>query len=526
MPPTKSKRKPKINKAAADKAVDFIESLKHVKGEYAGLPFILEKWQKDDIIRPLFGTLNPDGFRQYRKAYLTVARKNGKSEMAAAIALYLLFADKEPGAEIYGAATDREQAGIVYSVAKRMVEASPELMRRSKIIDSKKRIVVPRTGSFYTAVSKEVMSKHGYDASGIVFDELHAQKDRELWDVLTTSTGSRRQPLIVAVTTAGYDRQSICYEEYSYAKKVLKGDVIDPTYFAYIREIGPRDSWKNEKNWHKANPALKTFRKIEEMRSAFKKALTTPAFQNTFIRLYLNRWTQNVSRWIDIDKWDRCGGTVDAKKLAGRTCYGGLDLASSIDIAAFVLVFPPEKDGGRFDILCRFWIPRENMIERVKKDRVQYNVWADEKYITPTPGNVIDYARIEADILKDSETFDIKEAGFDRWGAIQLVQNLEGENMTMVPMGQGYKTMSPPTKQLIPLTLNKKINHGGNPVLTWMAENMVIETDPAENMKPSKKQSTEKIDGMVALIMALDRALRHDESAGRSVYDTEDLKTI
>jgi phage terminase large subunit-like protein len=507
----------KVPLVGAERAIYFIEKfLKHTKGRWAGSQFILAPWQKDDIIKPLFGTLiegDEPGqrLRQYRTAYIEIPRKNGKSELAAAVALYLLFYDKEAGGEIYGAAADRDQASIVFNVAAEMVRRSPELSKRSKIIDSQKRIVVPRTGSFYRAIPAEAAGSHGYNASAIIFDELHTQPNRDLWDVLTTSSGARSQPLTFAITTAGYDKLSICYEQHDYAERVLRGAVDDPSYFAYIRKAEDDADWKDEAVWRACNPALGDdtnpgFRNIKEMREKFHRAAEVPALQNTVRRLYLNQWTSQATRWLDLSAWDACDKPVEVEALAGRKCFAGLDLASTTDIAALVLCFPPLADGDDYRAICRFFIPGEALRERENRDRVPYSQWVREGYITATEGNVIHYSAIRAEIDKLAQTYDVVEMAFDRWGATQMTQELDEAGMTVIPFGQGFASMSPPTKELLNIVLDKKFRHGGNPVLRWMADNVVVETDPAGNLKPSKKKSAQKIDGIVALIMALARA--------------------
>lgn len=511
-----------ISTKAGDEAVAFFRTrLVHTKGKWAGHPFILEDWQERDIIRPVLGTIREDGLRQYRTAFVALPRKNGKSELVAGVGLKLLFADGEPGAEIYSAAADKEQASIVFNVAWQMVEANPVLRKRSKRYRSKV-IEVPSTGNIYRAISADAFGKHGMNAHGVLFDEIHTQKTRELWDVLTTSTGAREQPLVFGITTAGYDRQSICFELWDYAEKVLAGVVDDPTFFAYIRSAPKDADWRDEKVWHAANPALKTFRNIEEMRDLAKRAEHTPALQNTFRRLYLNGWTSQETRWLDLSAWDESAGLVVDTKLEGRACYAGLDLASTTDIAALVLVFP--MDDETFESLSYFWIPGDNIQERVRRDRVPYDTWVSQGLITATEGNVIDYAAIESKLKQLSSRFNIREVGFDRWGATQLSQNLQAENLEVVPIGQGFASMSAPTKELLNLVLSKKMKHGGNPVLRWMADNMVVSTDPAGNIKPNKSKSREKIDGMVAMIMALDRAIRNEKAPSK--YERESLLVI
>lgn len=508
-----------IDKKRADRAIRFIERLKHTKGRWAGVLFLLEDWQKN-IIHNLFGTVE-NGARQYRTCYIEIPRKNGKSELAAAIALILLYADDEIGAEIYGAASDSNQASIVFNIAMQMVRQAPGLAKRCKIVESTKRIIYPEKNSFYRVLSAEHKSKHGFNAHGIIFDELHAQPNRMLWDVLTTSGGTRVQPLTLAITTAGYDRNSICWEQHEYARRILDGVIEDKTFYPVIYAADKDDDWTDEKIWHKANPALETFRDIKEMRDQFTKALNVPAFQNTFRRLYLNQWTQQADRWLDLLKWDECSGDVIEDDLEGADAYGGLDLASTSDVAAFVLLIP-EPDGS-LAVVPRFWVPEETVQERSIRDGVPYDDWVRRGLIDATPGNVIDYRYIRNCIEELGEKYYIKEIAFDRWGATQIIQELEDAGFTVVQFGQGYASMAAPTKELMTQVLNKNLRHGGNPVLRWMADNMVVKTDPAGNIKPDKGKSGEKIDGIVALIMALDRATR---GGGGSIYDERGILTV
>ena len=504
------------DEARADRAVQFISLLKHTKDPYRGKPFILEPWQ-EKIVRDVFGTVKEDGTRQYRTVYISVARKNGKSELAAAMALYMLSADGEGGAEVYSAAGDIPQAAIVFNVAYDMVNLTPALQKRCKLLESTKRILVRETGSKYQVLSAEHETKHGFNASAIIFDELHVQPNRSLWDVLTTSSGTRRQPLTVAITTAGWDRNSICWEVHDHARQVIDGTIEDPSFYAVIYAADEEDDWTDEAVWHKANPALGTFRSLDEMRDAFRRAQQTPAFENTFRRLYLNQWTKQESRYIGMDKWDACDGKRG--NMEGRTVYGSLDLASTTDIAAFVCV---ARDEDYFDVWPWFFVPEENIEERVKKDRVPYDEWVRQGLITATPGNTIDYAWIRKRIDKVADVCVLQEIAYDRWGMAQLAPELQDEGFTVVPFGQGFASMAAPTKELLGLILGKKIRHDGHPVLRWMADNMVVKEDPAGNAKPDKSKSTERIDGMVALIMALDRCLRNTQDM-RSVYEGEGL---
>jgi phage terminase large subunit-like protein len=516
-----------FNETAARRVTNFFERvLVHCDGEWAGKPFALLPWQRD-MLRTLFGTLKDDGkTRQYRTCYVEVPRKAGKSTMAAGVALYLLFADGEMGAQVYGAAGDREQASIVFRVAAQMVRQSPYLRERCKVIDSTKRIVIYETASFYRAIPAEAAGAHGYNASGIIVDEVHVQPNRDLLDVLTTSTGARRQPLTFHITTAGYDRHSICWELHEYALKVKSGVIQDDTFLPVVYSVPDDADWTDPAVWAIANPSLGVTPKMEHLQEECSRAKATPAYENTFRRLHLNQWVRQDTRWLPLAKWDACGTEpLDLEALKGRDCYAGLDLASTTDIAALVLVFPSVESEGeaenaegepqavgrlRFDVLPFFFIPEDSMIERSRRDRVPYDTWVNQGYIIATEGNVIDYKAIMAKFDELAQLYHIREVGFDRWGATQLVQDMQAGGLEVVPIGQGFASMSAPTKELLNLVLAGRIRHGGNPTLRWQADNMVVSTDPAGNIKPNKAKSTEKIDGMVALIMAIDRATRHE----------------
>jgi len=513
-----------FSEARAKRAVEFIQRLRHTKGQWAGQNFILQDWQREKIIRPLFGTLNPDGTRQYRTCYVELPRKNGKTTVASAIALYLLYADSEAGCEIYSAANDRPQAALVFNEAAAMVRQEPNLFNISKIVDSQKRIVYRRYNSFYSAISAEAFTKWGINAHGIIYDELHAAPDRDLWDTLTTSTGSRRQPLTLVITTAGYDRNSICWEQHNYALKVQNGIIEDPTFLPVIFSAPEDAGWKDERVWASCNPALGTFRNIDEMRTLCNKAQETPALEMAFRRLYLNQWVNSVERWLPMDAWDACSGAVDVEKLNGRTCYAGLDLSATTDLTALALVFI--DNDGTLDVLMHFWIPGDTAVDKEKRDRVPYRVWSKEGLINLTPGNVIDYQYIRHTLHELREKYDIAEIAFDRWGATKLSQDLTDDGFLMVPFGQGFASMSAPTKELMNLVLSKKIRHGGHPVLRWNCDNLVVRMDPAGNLKPDKEKSTQKIDGMVALIMSIDRASRHSNLIETSMYETQGLTVI
>ena len=511
------------DKSKADFAVNFIQCLCHTKGTWAGKKFELIDWQ-ERIIRDLFGVIKPNGYRQFNTAYVEIPKKMGKSELAAAVALLLCCGDGEQRAEVYGAASDRQQASIVFDVAADMVRMCPALNKRVKILGASKRIVYEPTNSFYQVLSAEAYSKHGFNIHGVVFDELHTQPNRKLYDVMTKGSGdARMQPLYFLITTAGTDTNSICYEQHQKAKDILEGRKIDHTFYPVIYGAEQDEDWTDENVWKKANPSLGITVDIEKVRTACESAKQNPAEENTFRQLRLNQWVKQAVRWMPMIKWDECKFDIDEKELEGRICYGGLDLSSTTDISAFVLVFPPLDEDDKYIVLPYFWIPDENIDLRVNRDHVPYDVWEANGALLTTEGNVIHYVFIEKFIEELGKKYNIKEICFDRWGAVQMSQNLEGLGFEVVAFGQGFKDMSPPTKELMKLVLEKRIAHNGHPVLRWMMDNIYVRTDPAGNIKPDKEKSTEKIDGAVALIMALDRAIRMGNDEGGSVYDNRGL---
>ena len=507
------------DKGAADFAVAFIESLCHTKGTWAGKPFELIDWQ-ERIVRDLFGVLKPNGYRQFNTAYIEIPKKQGKSELAAAVALLLCCGDGEQRAEVYGCAADRQQASIVFEVAADMVRMCPALSRRVKILASQKRMMYLPTNSFYQVLSAEAYSKHGFNVHGVVFDELHTQPNRKLFDVMTKGSGdARMQPLYFLITTAGTDTQSICYETHQKAQDILEGRKHDPTFYPVIYGAPSDADWTAPEVWAKANPSLGITIGLDKVQAACESAKQNPGEENAFRQLRLNQWVKQSIRWMPMAKWDACAFSVDESALEGRVCYGGLDLSSTTDITAFVLVFPPRTETERFVVLPYFWIPEENVDLRVRRDHVPYDTWQRQGVLQTTEGNVVHYGFIEQFIGRLGERFHIREIAFDRWGAVQMVQNLEGMGFTVVPFGQGFASMSPPTKELMKLVLEQRIAHGGHPVLRWNMDNIFIRTDPAGNIKADKQKSTEKIDGAIALIMALDRAIRCGNDDGESVYD-------
>lgn len=508
---------------ADDVARFFLRRLTHVKGKFARKPFILAPWQ-ERIIRDIFGTLKPDGFRRYETAYIETPKKNGKTELAAGIALTCLLFDEEPGAEIYLAAAVREQAGIAFRIAAQMVRNDPTLSSMCRIIESTKTIVLrDEPNSFIRAISADAGIQDGVEPHCVIFDEVHRQRHRDLWDVLKYGMAARRQPLMFAITTAGVKGHSpICEELHDYASRIIRGVWKDPTFYPVIFGLADDEDWTVEGNpakgskpatgWYKANPALGDFLPVDRIRDEFRKALELPTEQNSFRRLRLNQWVGQETRYIPMDMWDACAGEVDIAALTGKTCWGGLDLSTTRDLTAYVLDFP--IDGTHF-LVPYLWIPEEGIEERSRKENVPWNLWVTQGFVKTTPGNQVDYAFIRRAIKDSSEIYDVREVAYDRWNATQIVQQLTDDGLMMVPLGQGYQSMNAPTAEMLSLIKLKKLRHGNNPAMNFMADCMTVKQDPAGNVKPSKPdrmKSRNRIDGIVAAIDALARVIVSPES--------------
>lgn len=512
----------KTRDAAAERAVTFINNLTHAKGEHGAHPFNLRDWQSR-IIRDLFRVDPATGTRQHRTCLMMLPRKNGKSELAAAIALYGLLGDGELGAEVYIAAADRDQASLVYNVAAQMVRNDPELSDVCEVLESTKRIVHRASGSVLRAISADAHTKHGFNASMVIYDELHAAPNRELWDVLRTSMGARKQPLLMAITTAGYDRHSILYQVYDYACKVRDGVIQDPSFLPVIYEAPKEADWQDERVWHRANPALGDFRKIEEMRIAAREAAAMPEAENAFRRLYLNQWTEQAERWMPMHLWDACQASISRAALRGRPCFIGMDLSTTRDLTVIVAVFP---DGsGGFDVLPQFFIPKDNIRERVQRDRVPYDQWAKDGHLVATEGNVVDYKYVRRTIQQWAEEFDVREIAYDPYNATQLVTELSNDDGYEVYRFQPKGVeMTAATKALTKAIQARDLRHDGHPVLRWNIGNATVIGDAEGNSRLSKKVATERMDGAVALAMAVERMGRTPSSG--SVYESRGLAVL
>jgi phage terminase large subunit-like protein len=509
---------------AADRACSFFpQFLTFFQGErFAGRAFDLAPWQSKDIIRPLFGWKLADGRRKYRVAYVEVPRKSGKSNLAGGIALYLLTGDKEPGAEVYGAATDRPQARIVFRIAEKLASKNEQLGDMLRV----RRDVIhyDDADAFYQVLSADAYNKDGLNASGIVFDELHAQVDRRFYDVLKTSMGSRSQPILFIITTAGFDLSTLCGEHHELAKDILDGRVSSPHYLPVIYAADRDDDPFDPSIWAKANPGLGISAYVDFYEQEATQARLIPSTLNAFRRLLLNIWTEAESEWISRECWDSNAGEPPAfLSLRGRRCFAGLDLASTQDLTALVLLFP--RPYGGYWLYAWHFVPADTVTARVKKDRVPYDHWIREGWVEETPGNVTDYAFVRKKLTQLRDVFEVVEVAVDPWNATQLSSELVEDGLAVVPTRQGYKTMSPALKELERLLLSQKIEHGGNPVLAWQAGHAVTVEDPAGNKKLAKNKSKEKIDGLVATCMALSRASMHAEGTG-SVYEIRGIESI
>lgn len=488
---------------ACDRALKFFGFLKHSKGEFAGKPFVLEPWQQF-VIGCIFGWKRANGTRRFREAWIEIPRKNGKTQMAAAVALLLLIADLEGGAEVYSCATKRAQAKLSHDEAKRMVKRSPSLKKKVDVY--RDNLSVESTDSKYEPLGADADTADGTNPSGLILDEVHAWKGREFWDVLDTASGARRQPLKFCITTAAVDSrtETVYDEQHKYAKNVLDDKYPDDSLFAVIYTIDDGDAWDDESIWAKANPNLGISVSLEYLRDKHRKAKGSPAAVNAFKRLYLNVRTASVDGWLPMDLWDRCGlTTFDAAELIGLDCWGGLDIANSSDLAAFVLIFRWEEG---YRLLCWFWCPSDARDTRGQKLRELLAPWIDGEFIAATEGNEIDLKAIEERAKEAAVLYNLREIAFDPWNATATAQNLTADGIEMVKFPQNIRTFNEPARLLESLVRQGKLWHNANPVLTWMAGNVTIKQDGIGNMMPDRKKSANKIDGIPALIMGLARA--------------------
>ena len=509
----------------ADRVIRFIERVcTHVKGDLASQSFLLEEWQKD-YIRDLFGTVNKNGHRQYRTSFVFIPRKNGKSNLLAAIGLALLFVEKEPGAEIYVCASSRDQANAIFDVCKQMVRNQPVLERGCQVYRNS--IVLKGTNSFLKAVAADAGVLHGANASAVLYDEVHSAKNNELWTVMSTSMGARSQPLMFGISTAGvFDPNSVCYELYDYGKKVRDGIIEDDTFLPLIYEAAQDDDIHSEETWRKANPNFDVSIKPEYFRKMSQEAKSLPSSEIAFRQLHLNQWVNSLASWITDDEWMLSAGTVNLEELKGKPCYGGLDLAAVEDVTALVLLFPWED--GSMKILPYLFVSEAAVERRRVQTGGSYDAFVSKGELIVTDGNSTDYNVIKNKIIEAATVFDVQSIAFDRWNSNALVQQLVEEGIEMDPFGQGFVSMSGPIKNAEVLVKKRLLHHGGNSMLRWMVGNVVVKKDDAENVKFSKAKAGDKIDGVVALIMALGEKMTVENSdvSRTSTYESNDIRFL
>jgi len=518
-----------FDETRAQKAIDFIGCLTHTKGEWAGYRFGLLPWQTEFLV-PLFGTLRPDGTRVYRTCYVEVPKKNGKSEMGAALALYMLCADGEASPEVYSAAADRNQAALVFDVAASMVWNDPTLSKRLKVLRAGRIITNPRNGGVYRVLSSDVKTKHGLNPSAVIFDELHAQPNDELWRVLTAGTDyARQQQLIFVCTTAGpYDVESIWWRVREKARQIKDGIIEDESFLPVLYIADPdKDDPHDEELWKRVNPSLGRIFSLDKIRRDYEQAKNDLVEWEDFKRFRLNIPAKHIKRWMPMDAWDKCGSaTIDPEALKDRPCFGGLDLSTKIDLSAFALVWPPLDESDDWVVQVKGYCPEDTIRERSRQDRVHYGKWVEQGHIIATPGNVIDYEWIKRDVMEAVEKWDLREVGYDPWNATQLATDLyNNQGILMVEVRQGAKTFSEPAKSVLAAALGGTLRHGANPALRWCTDNLVMVGDANENIRPVKDKSTDRIDLFVAMLIAWARAVANMGNMV-SVYEGRGIITL
>lgn len=513
----------RFDEQLAARAIAFIECLTLADGEHVGQPFRLQPWQAF-VVGSLFGWLGADGYRRFRTAYVEIGKGNGKTPLGAAIALYCSIADGEAGAECYCAAVSREQAGIAFRDVKRFAEASPALAARLKIDTNN--VAYHATGSYIRPVSSEGRGLDGKRVHLALVDELHEHPSSLVVDKMRAGTKGRRQALIVEITNSGYDRHSVCWDHHEFSIKVVQGVLDNDSWFGFVCALDEGDDWLSDPTcWIKTNPNLGVSITQKYLEEQVAEARDMPSKRNIVARLLFCVWTEQSSIWLPIEIWDRGAEPVDLAMLSGRDCFGALDLASTGDIAAFVLTFPPAEYGERWHVLPRFFCPEEGIRLRAKRDGVPYQQWVDEGYLIATAGNVIDYAFIRDAVQRDAERFHIVRIAFDRWNATHLVQELQSDGFDMVAFGQNVAAMAAPVREIEKLARGGELVHGGHPVLRWMVSNIAPYTDPSGNTKFDKGRSGDKIDGAVALAMGVGIAIA-EEVKGPSVYESRGVLTL
>lgn len=489
-----------FDQSAVDRVVRFFLLLRQLIGKWRGRQFELLDWQVAWLIEPVFGWKHPDGTRIIRTVWFEIPRKNGKSTVSSGLGLYLTCADREPGAEVYAAAGDKKQAGRVFDPARDMANGSPKLRRKTRRLRAL--IEYPSTGSIFRPISSDGARQHGLNVHGALVDEVHVHKNRDVIDALETGTGSRAQPLVIFITTADDGEQTSIYaEKRAYLEGCVEGTIIDPSFYGAVFGAAEDDDPFSDETLAKANPGAGTTVTWAYLRQKAKEAQSSPGALNRYLRLHLNIRTRSTTRWLDPIQWDRNAGLVVEEQLTGRDCYGGLDLASTSDFTAWVLLFPPAEGESKYRVLARFWLPRA-AVDRRAGMRPLLLAWAKQGWLTITDGDVIDNSVIKTKIEEDASTFNLLEVAHDPWNA-GFVPELAESGMTIWPVQQTVHKLNGPSKKLEVLLGNTLLEHGGNPILRWMAANVQVFTDGAGNIKPDRKKSKEKIDGIAALVDAL-----------------------
>lgn len=512
-----------MNNNRALEVVEFIQCLKHTE-DFFGKPFTLLPWQHE-VLTDVYGTVKENGLRQYQYAYLEVPKKNGKTSLIAALALYHLICDA-PGGQIYCCAAEREQAGLAYKAAKQMIEQDAELEKMLRVVDSKKEIYNDATGTFLKVLSAEAYSKHGLNPSVVIFDELHAQPSRDLWDVMTFGAGSaRREPLWWVITTAGDDpdRKSIGWEIHERACKIRDGELTDPSWYVKIYGAPDDADIYDEAVWHACNPSLGVSINIETLRQEAAAAKESPGMEKLFRWLRLNQWIAlKRTSWLPLTLWDATTGKWDAAELVGKRCYIGLDLSSTTDLTALALLFPPQPGVPDWRCIFKAFIPLENMKERVRRDHVPYVDWMNGKYLTATDGNAVDYETVQLEIEACAKQYKVAYLCADKWNSAMMTQILAKKGIKTIEISQNMDGMSPAMKELERLFRAGGISHDVNPLARWCFGNTVIATDGNENIKPMKNKSYERIDLIVALIDAMAAAMKLENK--KSVYEQRGVR--
>lgn len=508
-----------FDRRAALRAIGFIERLKHTKGEWAGSRFRLEPWQHF-VLWNIFGWKNANGTRRFRYAYIEIARKNGKTALSAGVGLYMLFADGESRPEVYSAATVKDQAKICFADAVEIVRATD---LKHYLTPFRNSIVYEARGGMMKPLSSDYGTHDGLNPSCGIIDEFHAHRDSGMFDVIKSAFGARRQPLMFIITTAGFNKSGACYAYRENVIKVLREVNEDDTLFGIIYTLDANEEWDDPRMWIKSNPNLGVSLSADYLADQVRDARNRPEAVRNVMTKNLNLWVDAERTWILDDAWQKCVGTISPDELRGCACWGGLDLSNISDITAYVLLF---HENDRFQLVPYFWIPEEKMLEKIRRENINYDRWVADGYVTVTPGNVIDYDFVKADILRRTAEYDLRSSAYDRWNASQTIIDLQNEGMTCNPFGQGYGSMSAPTREFEKLVLTGRIEHFGNPVLRWMLASTFVKSDPAGNIKPDKERSTQKIDGIVASIMALGEWMTAQAADERNPYESRGLLTL